>query len=135
MLHKLLLATIRYKKSDRILTSNLYRNGHWSALAKAKRDYNEYVREFCLMLPRYKSMTIHYTLYLPDKRRRDLDNFIMPSHKFLLDALTTNGVIEDDDVTIVSGFSAHYGGLSDDRSYYIMLEIEGVQDMPKDKDP
>ena len=127
MIHKLLLATARYKKSDRILTSNLYRNLHWSALAKSKREYSEYVREFCLTLPKYKTLTVHYTLYLPDKRKRDLDNFILPTHKFLMDALTTNKVIEDDDVTILTGFSAHYEGLSDDKEYYVMIELEGEE--------
>ena len=128
MIHRLDYPTIRKKGSDRILTMNLYRNAHWSALAKAKRSYNEVVAKFADQLPKFKKLSIHYTLYFPDKRKRDIDNMTFALHKFLMDALVEHGVIEDDNVHHVVGFSTYYGGIAEDKQAYAMVEFEEVDE-------
>ena len=126
MLIKALFPTIRIKKKDRILTGNLYRNAHWSALAKSKREYTAYAEELVKSLPKYKTLTIHYTLYFSNKRKKDVDNLISPLHKFFADALTTHGSITDDNHTILTGFSCHFGGYEEED--YAMIEIDGELD-------
>ena len=123
MIHRLDYPTIRKGGSDRILTMNLYRNAHWSALAKAKRSYHDEVAKFADQLPKFKKLSVHYTLYFPDKRKRDIDNMTYALHKFLMDALVEHSVIEDDDVKIVIGFTSFFGGIAEDKQAYVMVEF------------
>ena len=110
-----------------ILTGNLYRNLHWATLAKAKKDYHEEVKNFVESLPKYNKLTIHYTLYFGNKRKRDIDNFTWALHKFLMDAMVEHGAIKDDHNEIVTGFSSHFGGYDDNKEDYVILEIEGEE--------
>ena len=123
MIHRLDYPTIRKGGSDRILTMNLYRNAHWSALAKAKRNYTEEVGKFSDQLPKFKKLSVHYTLYFPDKRKRDIDNMTFALHKFLMDALVEHEKIEDDNVHHVVGFSTYFGGIAEDKQAYVMVEF------------
>ena len=131
VIHRLDYPMVRYKKSDRILTMNLYRNLHWSALSKAKRAYNDKVAKFADQLPKFKKLSVHYTLYFPDKRKRDIDNMTFALHKFLMDALVEHEVIVDDDVKCVVGFSTYFGGISEDKQAYVMVEFNEEEDKDK----
>lgn len=114
--------TIRVKKKERKLTMNLYRNAHWGALAKAKRDYAEHIESFVESLPVYNGqISIHYTLFFNDKRKKDVDNMTYPIHKFMCDEMTKKDKIQDDDVTVLIGFSSFFGGYDEDE--YVMVEI------------
>ena len=131
MIHRLNYPTVRKAGKDRILTMNLYRNCHWSALAKAKRNYHEEVSKFADSLPRFNKLSVHYTLYFPDKRKRDVDNMTYALHKFLMDALVEHKVIEDDNVHHVIGFSSYYGGIAEDKQAYVMVEFDEEEDKDK----
>jgi len=123
MISRLDFPTIRMKKKDRKLTMNIYRNAHWAALAKSKRDYAEHIASFIDSLPVYTGkISIHYTLFFCDKRKKDVDNLTYPIHKFMCDEMTKKEKIVDDDVTVVSGFSSFFGGYDDDDDY-VMVEI------------
>ncbi len=122
MMARLDFPTIRKNKGDRILTMNLYRNAHWGTLAKAKRDYAEHIREFVKSLPVYEGrISLHYTLYFKDKRKKDVDNLTYPVHKFMCDEMVAQGKIKDDDVTILIGFTSFFGDYAEDN--YVMVEI------------
>lgn len=121
MIARLDYPTIRVKKKDKKLTMNLYRNAHWGALAKAKRDYAEHIEKFIDSLPVYEGkISIHYTLFFGDKRKKDADNMTYAIHKFMCDEMTKKEKIEDDDVTVLVGFSSFFGGYDED---YVMVEI------------
>jgi Holliday junction resolvase RusA-like endonuclease len=122
MIARLDLPTIRKNKSDRMLTMNIYRNAHWAALAKSKRDYAEHITGFIESLPVYKGrISIHYTLFFSNKRKKDVDNLTYPVHKFMCDEMTKAGKIADDNVEILVGFSAFFGGYGEED--YVMVEI------------
>lgn len=122
MIARLDFPTIRVKKKDKKLTMNLYRNAHWGALAKAKKDYAGHISKFVDSLNVYEGkISIHYTLFFSDKRKKDVDNLTYPIHKFMCDEMTSKGKIEDDDVTIVVGFTSFFGGYGDED--YVMVEI------------
>ena len=127
-IHRLDLPTVRKSGSDRILTMNLYRNAHWSALAKAKRKYHEEVSKFAEQLPKFNKLSVHYILYFPDKRKRDIDNMTYALHKFLMDSLVEHKVIDDDDVHHVVGFSTYFGGIAEDKQCYAMVEFQEEED-------
>lgn len=127
MIARLDFPTIRVKKSDRILTMNLYRNAHWGSLAKAKKDYAKHISKFIESVPVYTGkISIHYTLFFGNKRKKDVDNLTYPIHKFMCDELTNHGKIDDDDVSVLIGFSSFFGGY--DEEDYVMVEIVEEED-------
>lgn len=79
-------------------------NGYWRSvngrqIISAKgREYRQRVRDLSLLIPNMPRppliarLRVTVTAYMPDKRRRDLDNVL----KSLLDALGTIGIYEDD---------------------------------------
>jgi hypothetical protein len=114
--------TIRVRKKDVKLTMNLYRNAHWAALAKSKKDYAESISKFVGSLPVYEGkISIHYTLFFKDRRKKDVDNLTYPIHKFMCDEMTSQERISDDDLTVLIGFSSFFGGYDEDD--YAMVEI------------
>jgi len=69
---------------------------------------------------------VEYVLHFDNKRLKDIDNFSIPIHKFLLDALVKNGVIEDDNYKYVTGYSCDFGGIGDEN--YAVVELVGEYD-------
>lgn len=91
--------TVRIGKSNRTLISEkgrLYRERVLALLGRAKQPFTGRLRLTVEMFP-------------PDKRKRDVDNFLKAS----LDALTHAGIYQDDsqiDILIVKRLSVHKGG-------------------------
>ena len=116
------------KKKTNILSLNIFRNLHHYSKNKVKQDYADIVREFVKTLPKYKKIQPKYTLYFNNNRKRDLDNYTFPIHKFLMDTLVEEGVLEDDNYDYVTGFSTKFGGIDEN---YVMIEIRGELDASK----
>jgi hypothetical protein len=92
---------------------NNYRNTHFTALNKAKKQYKLEVMKSLgvvrpLMLSNYK---IVYTLYAPDNRMRDLSNVLSIVDKFACDALVELKVLVDDNVGCLKSVVYEYGGV------------------------
>ena len=128
---KAILPLPTYKKKGRVnlLSLNVYRNLHFFAVNKAKRDYHDTVEEFVKTLPKYKTLTPHYTIFFKGNRKKDLDNYTFPIHKFLMDALVEGGVIEDDNYDYVTAYSSKFGGIESEN--YVVVELTGEQDGTK----
>lgn len=115
MLHKAALNLPIYskgrgdKKRTNLFSMSVYRNMHYLSLNKVKRDYHKEVEEWVKMLPKFKSLTPKYTLFFKGNRKKDIDNYIFPVHKFLMDALVESGIIEDDNYDYVRGFTVSFG--------------------------
>jgi len=96
------------------LNLNHFRNAHYQILNQAKKNFKELIRPQLHKLPILGKITIHYTIYYKDKRKFDLDNIVSVIAKFTQDALVENGIIEEDNYTIVIGSSNSFGGISKD---------------------
>jgi Holliday junction resolvase RusA-like endonuclease len=122
---KAILPLPTYKRKGRVnlLSMNVYRNLHYFAVNKAKRDYHEVVEEFVKSLPKYKTLVTHYTIYFNNQRKKDVDNYTFPIHKFLMDALVEGGVLEDDNYDYVTGYASKFGGIEEEN--YVVVELIG----------
>ncbi len=120
------LPTYTKKGRTNLLSMNVFRNMHYFSMNKAKRDYHKEVEEFVHSLPKYKTLVPHYTIYFKGKRKKDVDNYTFPIHKFLMDALVEGGIIEDDNYDYVIGFTTKFGGIED--TNYVVVELTGELD-------
>ena len=116
-------------KKTNLLSLNVFRNLHHYSKNKVKQDYADLVREFVKTLPKYKKIQPKYTLYFNNNRKKDLDNYTFPMHKFLMDALVKGGVIEDDDYDYVTKLSTRFGGIESEN--YVVVELIGELDASK----
>jgi hypothetical protein len=113
------------KKKTNLFSMNIYRNMHYLSLNKVKKDYHEVVKEWAKTLPKYKTIFPKYKIYFKGKRKKDIDNFTFPLHKFLMDALVEYDIIEDDDYTYVKGFTTEFGGIEEHN--FVVVELTGEQ--------
>jgi Holliday junction resolvase RusA-like endonuclease len=111
------------KKKTNLLSMNVFRNLHHFSKNKAKQDYHKVTEEFIKTLPKYKTLVVTYTLYFKGNRKKDVDNYTFPVHKFLMDALVEGGVIEDDNYDYVTEFTTKFGGIED--TNYVVVELTG----------
>jgi len=94
----MLLIIKRLQKSLNILLRQ-----HWAVFAKEQEVFDILVhkeyRENCGKLTfKGKQVKIIYTLYFPDKKRRDYSNY---SQKMLDDSLVKEGIIDDDNSEVI----------------------------------
>ena len=72
---------------------------HWAVRSRdgqmVKADVYFLLREQYRTIPSYKAIELHYTIVVPDRRRRDADNFRAMT-KPITDALTLCDIIIDD---------------------------------------
>ena len=72
---------------------------HWAVRGrdnvKVKADVYFLLREQYHTIPSFKAIKLKYTVVVPDRRRRDADNFRAMT-KPITDALTLCGIIRDD---------------------------------------
>jgi aminopeptidase-like protein len=93
------------------LNLNHYRNMNYHILNQAKIQFQKEVQQQVFALPQMNKIKIHYTIYYKDKRKFDLDNIVSVIAKFTQDALVENGIIKEDDYTIIVGSSNSFGGI------------------------
>ena len=113
------------KKRTNLFSMNIYRNMHYLSLNKVKQDYHKEVEEWVKVLPKFKNLTPKYILFFKGKRKKDIDNYTFPMHKFLMDALVENNIIEDDHYEYVTKITTEFGGLDTDN--YVVVEIKGEE--------
>lgn len=112
-------------KKEFSLNMNTYRNTHFQCLNKVKIKYKEEMKDQIMELPVFNHIDcIEYTMYYPDKRKRDGMNVASVISKFFLDALTEYGIIEDDNVNIVRSEAWKFGGV-DNKSPRCEIKITG----------
>ena len=111
------------KKKYNLLSLNVFRNLHHYSKNKVKQDYHEVVREWVQELPKFKTLRPKYKLYFNNNRKKDLDNYTFPLHKFLMDALVEEGVIEDDNYDYVTEFTTEFGGIREKNC--VLVELRG----------
>lgn len=89
--------------------------------AKFKRDIEERLEPFIMMLPVFNRVRIHFH-WVEDNKRRDLDN-ICAAKKFILDAMVKYDRLSDDNRKCVISFSDTFDYA---KTAKVILEIEEV---------
>lgn len=117
------------KKRELMVSLNNFFPMHYIQKNKVKQAYHQTVKEWVQTLPKYKTIQPHYKLFFNNKRKKDLDNYTFPMHKFLMDALVENNRIEDDDYQYVTQITTEFGGLDTDN--YVVVEIKGEELEPE----
>ena len=105
------LRVIQSKKKKFTLNLNIYRNTHYQTLNKAKIEYKKAMKAQIELLPEFKVVWIAYQLYVPNKRRMDIDNVIAVHQKFFQDALVEFGKIPDDSYDYITKSIQLFGGI------------------------
>ncbi len=108
-------APLRIRKSknkDFILNLNNYRNAHYMVLNNSKRAFVKYMDQQYpsnyLPLPEVKT---RYTVFAATKRKFDLPNVCSIVQKYFEDWMVGRGIIETDDITVVSECEYLFGGV------------------------
>lgn len=105
---------------------------HYFLLNKAKVDYHNEVESIVKKYPSCIILNPSYTLYFKSKRKKDLDNYTFPLHKFLMDTLVEGGIIPDDDCSYIPSFSSRFGGYAD--SNYAEVQLNGKKSIVPEKE-
>jgi len=111
------------KKRELLVSLNNFFPMHYIAKNNTKQAYHKVVEDWASELPEFKTIQVSYTLYFNNKRKKDLDNYTFPMHKFLMDALVENGVIDDDNYEYVTAITTKFGGLREKNC--VIVEIKG----------
>ena len=93
------------------LNMNGYRNWHHHLNNDIKTKFSKSISIPTGM--RFKKITVEYILYFKTRTKRDGMNVASVLSKFFLDSLVQQGVISDDDYTVVISETWKYGGMAD----------------------
>lgn len=105
------------KKKFINLNLNWYRNVHYFENNLVKETFTTLVIQELKKLNVSKAnppINIEYTVFFPDKRRRDLANVLSIVDKFFCDALVKAGVLEDDTAKEIPQITFIFGGIDKD---------------------
>lgn len=114
------------KKREILVSVNNWLPMHYIQKNNVKQAYHKVAEDFVKSSPKYKNLVPQYVLYFKGNRKKDVDNYTAPLHKFLMDALVEGGVIQDDNYDYVTGFITKFGGIKD--SNYVEVTLRGELD-------
>jgi len=109
---------------------NMYRNIHWGKRRKIQKLWREYVLTEWLKLKRPEYEAVHITVHFlfPDRRVRDIDNYIATGSKLIGDALK-GCFIPDDSPRHLRGWSFQFSIDHQNSGTIIKLtEVKGGKD-------
>lgn len=101
------------------LNLNQYRNTNFFLLNKAKKVFEETVREQIEKLPKFESIQIRYLIIAGSKRNFDIMNFGSVADKFFCDSLVKFGKIKDDSYDYITDIAFSYGGVEKGKQRFI----------------
>ncbi len=117
------------KKRKYFLNLNLYRNNHMHVNNNIKKEYARIAHSFLPMWDTpMEHIELEYELYLPDQRKRDISNVLSVVDKSFCDALTTHGLIPDDNYQHLKKVVYKYGGQDPEGKGYVLIKIKEVKD-------
>jgi len=104
------------KNKDVFFTLNLnhYRNTHFMVLNTAKKNFTEMILLELLSHKEIKpcsEIEIEYKLFIPNKRRMDVNNILTVVDKFFQDSLVEAGLIPDDSYIQIKKTIFSFGGI------------------------
>jgi Holliday junction resolvase RusA-like endonuclease len=92
---------------------NNYRNWHYQTASNTKILFKEAIADQLNMLPDlsllWGQITLHYVLYPPNAKLRDLGNSVSIVDKYFADALVELGKFKDDNCSGIPAYSCEVG--------------------------
>lgn len=112
-------------KKKQALNLNVYRNLHFRSLSAQKNKFAKIAKKLLRGIPPLGVITLEYEVCPKSKRRLDIMNVGSIVDKYFSDALTDNGIIEDDDYIHIPSVSFVFGKLV--KSEYILVTITEIE--------
>lgn len=106
-----------------LMSLNEYRNTNYHYLNKVKKEWAKVIKLAVLVnriLP-INNCNIIFMFHFADKRRRDPDNY-SATIKFIMDALVSSGILEDDNFNYVESITIKRGAIQNES---VTIQIEG----------
>ena len=116
----------KVKKKKHYLNLNLFRNQEFHINNNIKKEFKRIVTE---LIPDvyYSQFELHYTLYLPNKLKRDISNVLSIVDKNFCDAFIELGRAEDDNYEFLKKVIYEYGGQDPDGDGYAIINVTKVE--------
>jgi len=112
-------------KKQTALNLNVYRNLHHRSHHALKKKFEKLATDLLGDIPPMGRIRLHYSVCPQTRRRLDIMNVCSVIDKYFSDALTENGIIEDDDYTHLDFVSCGFGGLAPKEHVLVTItEIE-----------
>lgn len=112
-------------KKKQALNLNVYRNLHHRSLHAQKTKFEKIAKKLLQGIPPLGVITLHYEVCPESKRRLDIMNVGSIVDKYFSDALTHEGIIEDDDYKHIPKVTFDFGGLHPEEHVLVTItEIE-----------
>jgi len=111
------------KKKKHYLNLNLYRNMPFHLNNNLKKSMKKLVIDLGLSF-KYDKFTLHYVLYLPDNRKRDISNVCCIVDKYVCDALVENGNVPEDNYEHLEKIHYHFGGVDIDNPRCVVYVVK-----------
>lgn len=118
--------TIQIGRKKFPLNLNFYRNAHYQTLNKMKVLFAELISTQLQSLPKFKEISLIYTLYPKTHRLCDVANICTVVDKFFCDALVSAKKIEDDNYTFLKNIQYKFGNI-DKENPRVTVQIIGEE--------
>lgn len=116
------------KKRKIYLNLNLFRNEHHHVNNNVKKEYARIAHSLLPTLEcPMQQIELEYTLYLPNKLKRDISNVLSIVDKSFCDAIVQHNLIEDDNYEYLKKVTYMYGGYDEDKKGYVDIVIKEVK--------
>ena len=114
------------KKKKYYINLNIYRNKIGFLMNNVKREYHRIAEPLIPTDMKFDKIKLIYTLYLPDKRKRDIGNVLSMVDKYFCDSLVSMGVIEDDNYQYIEQIDFRLGGFDPKERGYVDIIVREV---------
>ena len=116
------------KKRKHYINLNLYRNMPFHLNNTLKKHFKMIVAGAIEVPFYFRCYELHYKLYLPDTRRRDIANVLSIIDKYQTDALVELGYVEEDNYHYLKKVVYEYGGMDEDGRGYVEVLVKEVKE-------
>ena len=114
------------KKVKHYLNLNKYRNLQAETNNNQKKAFKKLIWENFPKDTFYELYELEYTLFLPDKRKRDISNVCCVVDKYFNDALSAKKIVKDDNYYFLQKVTYKLGGYDPDEEGYVMVKVVEV---------
>ena len=115
------------KKKRYYINLNIYRNKVGFLMNNVKKEYHRLAEPLIPTDMKFNQIEVEYTLYLPNKLRRDISNVLSMVDKYFCDSLVSCGVIEDDNYHFLKRIEFKYGGYDPKGRGYVDILVKEVE--------
>lgn len=109
------------------LSLNFYRNAHYMVLSQAKNIYADLMHSQLKQIPPLGRVELLFEYLSRTRQKSDLDNWCSVSNKFIQDAMVSEGILSEDNYTVVPRITYVYAGLDPEKKGKMLITIKEIQ--------